>query len=62
MAQKRFFIMKHCSHLIEALQSAVWDSESMKDVRLDNGVYNIDSLDALEYSAEPFMNDIIEMR
>lgn len=62
IAQKRFFIMKHCSHLIEALQSAVWDSKSMKDVRLDNGEYNIDSLDALEYSAEPFMNDIIEMR
>lgn len=62
MAQKRFFIMKHCSHLIEALQSAIWDSKSMKDVRLDNGEYNIDSLDALEYSAEPFMNDIIEMR
>ena len=62
MAQKRFFIMKHCPHLIEALQSAVWDSKSMKDVRLDNGEYNIDSLDALEYSAEPFMNDIIEMR
>ena len=62
MAQKRFFIMKHCLHLIEALQSAVWDSKSMKDVRLDNGEYNIDSLDALEYSAEPFMNDIIEMR
>ena len=62
ITQKRFFIMKHCSHLIEALQSAVWDSKSMKDVRLDNGEYNIDSLDALEYSAEPFMNDIIEMR
>lgn len=62
MAQKRFFIMKHCSHLIEALQSAVWDSKSMKDVRLDNGEYNIDSLDALEYSTELFMNDIIEMR
>ena len=62
MAQRRFFVMKHCSHLIEALQSAVWDSKSIKDIRLDNGEYNIDSLDALEYSAEPFMNDIIEMR
>lgn len=62
MAQKRFFIMKHCTHLIEALQSAVWDSKSTKDVRLDNGEYNIDSLDALEYSTELFMNDIIEMR
>ena len=62
MAQNRFLVMKQCTHLIEALQSAVWDSKSMKDVRLDNGEYNIDSLDALEYSAEPFMNDIIEMR
>ena len=62
MAQDRFLVMKQCTHLIEALQSAVWDSKSIKDVRLDNGEYNIDSLDALEYSAEPFMNDILEMR
>lgn len=62
MAQNRLLVMKQCTHLIEALQSAVWDSKSIKDVRLDNGEYNIDSLDALEYSAEPFMNDILEMR
>lgn len=63
MAQKRLFVMSHCKHLIEALQSAVWDGRSTgKDIRLDNGEYNIDSLDALEYSAEPFMNDILEMR
>lgn len=63
MAQKRFFVMSHCKHLIEALQSAVWDGRSVgKDIRLDDGKYNIDSLDALEYSAEPFMNDILEMR
>lgn len=63
MAQKRFFVMSHCKYLIEALQSAVWDGRSIgKDVRLDDGKYNIDSLDALEYSTEPFMNDIIEMR
>ncbi|HBN10643.1 MAG TPA: PBSX family phage terminase large subunit, partial [Ruminococcus sp.] len=61
MAQNRFLVMKQCTHLIEALQSAVWDSKSIKDVRLDNGEYNIDSLDALEYSAEPFMNDILSI-
>ena len=61
MAQNRLLVMKQCTHLIEALQSAVWDSKSIKDVRLDNGEYNIDSLDALEYSAEPFMNDILSI-
>ena len=63
MAQKRFFVMQQCSNLIEAMQSAVWDSKiTGKDVRLDDGKYNIDSLDALEYSVEPFINNILEMR
>lgn len=61
IAQKRFYIMQHCRHLTEALQSAVWDSKQQKDVRLDDGNYNIDSLDAFEYSIEPFINDIIEV-
>lgn len=61
IAQKRFYIMQHCRHLTKALQSAVWDSKQHKDVRLDDGNYNIDSLDAFEYSVEPFINDIIEV-
>lgn len=60
MSQNRFFVMRHCKHTIEAFQSAVWDSKSLTDCRLDDGNYNIDSLDAFEYSAEPQMNDIIE--
>lgn len=60
MSQDRFFIMRHCKHIIEALQTAVWDSKSLADVRLDDGNYNIDSLDAFEYSVERLMNDIIE--
>lgn len=60
MSQGRFFIMKNCKHVIEAFRSAVWDSKHLDDRRLDDGNYNIDSLDAFEYSFEPMMNDIIE--
>lgn len=62
MSQGRFFVHKNCKNLILALQSAVWDSKSLKDVRLDDGNYNIDSLDAMEYSTETYMNDIFEVR
>lgn len=61
MAQNRFFIIKHCNNIIQALQSVVWDSKKLNDIRLDDGNFNIDSLDAFEYSIEPLMNDIIEI-
>ena len=61
MAQNRFHVMRNCAHFTEALQSAVWDSKKLEDVRLDDGNYNIDSLDGFEYSVEPLMNDIIEI-
>lgn len=61
MAQNRFSVMRNCTHFTEALQSAVWDSKKLEDVRLDDGNYNIDSLDGFEYSVEPLMNDIIEI-
>ena len=61
MSQGRFFTMRHCKHIIKALQSAVWDSKKQEDIRLDDGNYNIDSLDAFEYSVEPLMSDIIEI-
>jgi len=60
IAQKRFFVMRNCTHVIEALQSAVWDNKKFEDVRLDNGTTNIDSLDALEYSTEPYMKQILK--
>lgn len=63
MAQGRFFVMRHCKHTIDALSSSVWDSKSVtKDRRLDDGNYNIDSLDALEYALEPYMSDLIEVK
>ena len=52
----RFFIAPECIHTEDALCSSVWDSKSIgKDVRLDDGQHNIDSLDAMEYAYESFM-------
>ena len=51
--------MSHCKKLIEALQTAVWDMKKQADVRLDDGNYNIDSLDAFEYSVEKYIPQII---
>lgn len=61
MSQNRFALTPDCKHLTEAMQSAVWDSKQQKDVRLDDGNYNIDSLDAFEYSVEKYMKQIIEI-
>lgn len=60
MSQKRFYIMRHCEHIIEAFKSAVWDSKKLNDTRLDDGTINIDSLDAFEYSIETQMKKIIK--
>lgn len=55
----RLHISAECPHLIEALKTAVWDERSVhKDVRLDDGSTNIDSLDAFEYSLERFERDL----
>lgn len=63
MGAGRFFVMQHCTHLIEALSTAVWDPKHVtEDVRLDNGTINIDSLDALEYSYERRIRELINAR
>ena len=63
MAAGRFKVMAHCTHTIDALRSAVYDKKHLtEDVRLDNGTSNIDSLDALEYSFERDINDLLEGR
>lgn len=55
IAGKRFFVSAECPHVIEALRGAVWDERQFnKDIRLDNGTSDIDSLDALEYAFERF--------
>ena len=60
MAQRRLLIMRHCRATIGALQDAVYDDKKdTKDIRLDDGKVNIDSLDSLEYSTESVQSDIL---
>lgn len=59
ISTKRFKVLKKCHNVKEALCQAVWDSSKPEDVRLDDGFLNVDSLDALEYAAEPYMKEMI---
>ena len=60
IAQERFAIYKDCTVTINALESSVYDEkEKVKDIRLDNGTNNQDSIDSLEYTFEKIMNDIM---
>lgn len=54
MKQGRFKVSRNCPHLIDALQSAIYDPDKFEDERLDDGTSDIDSLDAFEYSIEPY--------
>lgn len=61
MAQGRFFYVgKECASLVTALCTAVWDSnEITKNVRLDDGTSDIDSLDSFEYTFERSISMLI---
>lgn len=59
MAQKRLYISRKCPHLIDAFQTAVYDPKSYEDKRLDDGTSDIDSLDAFEYTLEPWYKQLI---
>lgn len=50
----RFRVLRSCTHLIRSLQDAVWDERKQDDARLDDGTYNVDSLDSFEYAIEPW--------
>lgn len=61
MASGRFFVLKSCPKTSEALMAAVWDERSpTKDVRLDDGTMNIDSLDAMEYAYEREIGALVD--
>lgn len=63
MGRGSYKVMRNCTHVIEALQTAVWsDKDATKTERLDNGTTNIDSLDALEYSTESFTEVLLAGR
>lgn len=59
MASGRYLINQDCKNTIEALQTSCWDSKHItQDVRLDDGTNNQDSIDALEYSFEPYIQSM----
>lgn len=56
MTQGRFFVHKDCNNVMDSLSSQVWDTKDpTKDVRLDDGTFDIDTADALEYSFSSFI-------
>lgn len=61
MGGGRFYmIAAECQTLIDAFQGAVWDDKVIgKEERLDDGTSDIDTLDALEYSFERFIPQLI---
>lgn len=61
MAGGRFFLLDECCEtLIDAFRGAVWDDKVIgKEVRLDNGTSDIDTLDAFEYSFERYIPRLI---
>lgn len=59
-AQGRLTIDPSCRKLIEAFDAAVWDEKSSQESRLDDGSYNVDSLDAFEYAIERDMRELVQ--
>ena len=61
MAQHRFFYdADNCKSLENALCQAVWDPDELtKNVRLDDGSTDIDSLDSFEYTIEREISNLI---
>jgi hypothetical protein len=60
-SQQRYYIISNCRNTIEAYQNALWDDKA-EDTRLDDGTTNIDSIDATEYSQEPYLETMIDLQ
>lgn len=58
MVQGRLFVSERCPHLIDAFCTAIYDEKKYEDTRLDDGTSDIDSLDAFEYSIEPYAKEL----
>lgn len=59
------YIEDECKTFVDALSSALWDSDAKKDTRLDDFTTDIDTIDAWEYSWCRYMshiNDMIDRR
>lgn len=55
---RRFWVMRHCTSVINALSQAVWNAKSEVDERLDDGTSDIDTLDGMEYAIERHIIDL----
>ena len=62
MTTDRFrYVAEDCGTLRDALSECIWDPDHLgKWIRLDNGTTDIDTLDAFEYSWEPFIKLLIQ--
>ena len=60
-----YYIEEECKLFVDALSSALWDSDAKEDTRLDDFTTDIDTIDAWEYSWCKYMkviNDMINRR
>lgn len=55
------YIEEECKLFVDALSSALWDSDAKEDTRLDDFTTDIDTIDAWEYSWCRFMKQINDM-
>ena len=56
----KYFVLECCNNLIMAFKTAVWEKDK-NDVRLDDGKQDVDSLDAQEYSTEPYQGALVQI-
>lgn len=56
----KYYILENCKDLIMAFRTAIWEKDK-NDIRLDDGKQDIDSLDAQEYSTEPYMDVLVQI-
>lgn len=56
----KYFILECCEPLIMAYKTAIWEKDK-NDIRLDDGKQDVDSLDAQEYSSEPYMDVLVQI-
>lgn len=56
----KYFILECCESLIMAFKTAIWEKDK-NDIRLDDGKQDIDSLDAQEYSTEPYEDVLVQI-
>jgi len=59
-SSNKYFVLESCNDLIMAYKTAIWEKDK-NDVRLDDGKQDVDSLDAQEYSTEPYMNVLVQI-